>query len=207
MARRPTSLPGLTFELVKIYADKFPRAARGMKILAGLGAVAAACTIGTFMLPSAEVAQPQLSPLATSSCSDAVEGLWTGYQYQNHTKYRFDVRINRTGPGSNELEGTIVSNWWRGGAASTQAPACARGGEAFIVDMEASGELEGDQLHFGGDDWTMREQTCGEGGTGYAPDNFRGTLSEDGTLHAINDDGFNPRTMVIFRRTACASGD
>ena len=59
-------------------------------------------------------------------------------------------------------------------------------------------------LQFGGDSWTLKDQPCGDRNTGYALDQFTGTLSEDSLeFHAENDDGYNPTEFVVFRRTAC----
>lgn len=207
MARRPNSVLGLLWYLTKLYADKHPRAASAARGLTGVVALVGAVGVGALLLsesPAEVVVEPApAAALAPDGCPDAVEGTWVGSQHLRSEEYRFEVTIRRVQPGSEELEGKIVSTWWYGEEGS-MAPATCDAGFQSVVEMGATGRYRGGQLEFFGNDWKALEGPCGVYEGVYNLDRLSGAWREsDHTFVMINDDGGNPLTDVVLVRTAC----
>jgi len=190
--------------LIKTYAQKHPLLSRAAGCAAALSVIGLAVGAATLMLPGQAEAPAPLAVVTTTTCADPIAGVWTGYQHLRNAKYRFDATIERGDVGGESLRGTILSHYWVGDATSTAPPSCASPMEQHVVSMPAEGTFANGELRFGGTAFTELEG-CGQVEDAYYPDRFSGHLTEDGLeLHAINDDGHNPETFVVFRRTACA---
>ncbi|MEO1268491.1 MAG: hypothetical protein AAFX99_10360 [Myxococcota bacterium] len=148
---------------------------------------------------------------APSACTDEVTGTWVGEQRLNGYTYRFTAEIERAtwSADSNQLVGTITSDYWmdREGTSSIHTPpTCTDTAERMVIAMPATGSIEGNQITFKGQSWSLSQEVCGSFDGGYFPDGFTGTLDTNEGISSINNDGFNTPTHVNFERVRCQDG-
>jgi len=147
--------------------------------------------------------------VAAGACTDEVTGTWVGEQRLNGYTYRFTIDVERATPGSDQLTGTITSDYWMDLAGTTSIaspPSCDSSSERMVIAMPAAGTIEGNKVVFKGQSWQLSKEVCGTFDGGYFPDGFTGTLDANEGLSAVNNDGFNTPTDVRFERIRCQDG-
>jgi hypothetical protein len=162
-------------------------------------------------LPTSVEAQRALLPAATT-CPRRVAGVWRAQRYAPLLGLwvRFTLHIEERRDGT--LVGTIRSRIWSGTNADRRPPPCSPGQIDTEHEMPARGRIDGDRISFGSRTHRLVADHCPRPFgriTGYAPDNFSGTLDETRQeFQSVNDDGaYDVNTPYVFRRTACLSGE
>ena len=178
----------------------------GVLGLSGLG-LYAWVTSGDCGCQVEEAAQPVQQ--AAGACTDEVTGTWVGQQRLNGYTYRFTIDVERAAPGSDQLQGTITSDYWLDLHATTDItnpPDCGSSSERMVITMPASGAIQGDEVTFKGESWKLNKEVCGSFDGGYFPDGFTGSLNANEGLTVTNNDGYNNPTEVHFERIRCQGG-
>ena len=175
---------------------------------AGAAAVRALILGSAGLMPTSVEGQRALLPAATT-CEDPVAGVWRALKYSPQFGgqwVRFTLLIHRDASG--ELTGSIRSRIWSGTPSDRSPPECTVGQLDTTHAMVAHGRVTGEQLSFGSRSYRLVTDHCPqlfEATTGYAPDNFSGTVdSMRQEFQSVNNDGaYDINTPYVFRRVGC----
>lgn len=175
----------------------------------GAAAVRALILGSAGFMPTSVEGQRALLPAATT-CADPVTGVWRALKYSptfGGQWVRFTLLIRR-GEGTDELVGTIRSRIWSGRPSDRTPPACTYGQIDTTHAMVAHGRVRGDDISFGSHTYRLVTDHCPQlfaSSTGYAPDNFSGTLDTmRQEFQSVNNDGaYDINTPYVFRRVGC----
>ena len=156
---------------------------------------------------SATVAEQRARLPPPAECEDPVEGIWRAHQFWGWRGewYVMTLEIHRSKPGQPELTGTILSEYWHGGAKDQEAPPCAQQPFHFVVRMPALGTYREGDVYFGGTSWTLDRAVCGGRPHGYNPDRFTGKIDPKiQEFQSVNNDGGQAvNAPAVFRRIRC----
>lgn len=177
-------------------------------------AIAATTIDPRALFGSIEDQRARLPPAADSDagadCSDPAAGVWLGQQYNPRSRswQRYELHVQRSSPGSNELTGEVRVHFWSGWHShSTPLMDCSRPHLSAEVIQRATGTFDGAQLAFGGHDWRVSRIFCQPPGTRvlYNPDHFSGALdTTTQEFQSVNNDGGSAvNEPVVFRRVRC----
>jgi len=147
-------------------------------------------------------------PPPARECADPVEGVWMSHAYYAHQRhwYIFTLTVHRRAPGSTELVGEILAEFWNSDdGRAPNPPPCHRGLSHDRALMPAIGTANGDRIEFGGTSVTHLPSLCGEGSFGYAADHFSGTIDPAILeFQSVNNDGGSAvNEPSVFRRIRC----
>lgn len=172
--------------------------------------VVVALAVTAVLSPSAADIEEQRARLPPPAvCADPVTGIWMSKKYYPaRSAWRAFTLTVRRADATGRLIGEIQNRGWRGGPADAEPPACAPGGEHWVVTMSAMGTHErSGEVHFFGTSWRLEAAVCGNAPKPgqYDLDHFAGTIDPAlQELHSLNNDGGSLRNdATVFRRVQC----
>jgi len=174
----------------------------------GAAAVRALILGSAGFMPTSVEGQRALLPAATT-CDDPVSGVWRALKYSpvlGGQWVRFTLLIRRDG--ADGITGSIRSRIWNGTPSDRVPPRCSVGTLDKTHAMAARGSVRGEQLTFGSRTHRLVTDHCPQlfaSSTGYAPDNFSGTIDTmRQEFQSVNNDGaYDINTPYVFRRVGC----
>ena len=143
-------------------------------------------------------------PAAAQDCHDDVVGIWQGQSLLSNSWHHFTLDIKRKSGNPNEIEGTIYTEVWTGTEKDEEPPECIDDGHVhYTLEQPAEGSYEDGILTITGQSIENETKYCGQLNN-YFADSFTGEVSVGmNEFRVINDDGWNPPSPLLFRRTEC----
>jgi hypothetical protein len=155
----------------------------------------------------ATVAEQRARLPPAAECEHPVEGTWKAVVYsENHLSwYEFVLEVRRVKGSVSALTGMIYVDTWGGGPEQSEPGPCA-GYRRIKGKMEGRGSFADGQVVFGGREFQLVEDICGERqAVPYDPDQFTGRIEpERQEFQSVNNDGGSAvNEPTVFRRIAC----
>jgi len=178
-----------------------------------IGALAlVAFAVGTMTptrAPAGTVAEQRARLPPPATCTDPIAGTWKSFDYRARWgEWKiFTLEIRRVDD-TDQLEGTIVNETWRGDPSQSEPGPC-EGQLHYVVSMDAAGKVHDGRIEFGGvGQWRLDASKCSDFYAHYSRynlDQFTGPLDLDRLeFQSVNNDGGrNVNEPTVFRRVEC----
>jgi hypothetical protein len=144
-------------------------------------------------------------PDAAENCYDDVVGIWVGQSLLSSSWHHFTLDIDWADDDEEVIEGVIYTQVWTGTEEEYEPPECDQDSLRLYYTLEqpSEGSYEGGELTVAGQRKENEQLHCGTMGN-YFVDTFTGTVYPGmNEFRVVNDDGFNPRSELLFRRIEC----